>query len=398
MNGDTIVVTGIGVISPYGLGFDKLQLGLLNADCRLERSRSFYPGFAGSLAAIRELEPVEERTHFRPSRTDQLAVIAAREAWRSAGAGEELRAGCGVVMATTVAGLTEIPVEAIRNPAEWLREGGLKKAASYPVAHVAEAVGEHLGMSGPRVAVTVACASGAIAIALAANMLRDGRVKIALAGGSDALCPFTLSGFHSLQALDANPCRPFDKNRAGLNLGEGAAVLVLETAAGARARRAPVLAALRGYAMSNDAFHPTAPDEQGRGLAASIGEAMRMAGVAPDQPGYVNAHGTGTPLNDIAETKAYEAAFAGRSRPIPVSSTKSYFGHCLGAAGALEAAVTIAGIRCGALWPTLRLEDPIESPTVDWVRGRPRREPLSMAISVSAGFGGSNAALIFERV
>lgn len=125
--------------------------------------------------------------------------------------------------------------------------------------------------------------------------------------------------------------------------------------------------------------------------------AMEMAGVTPDEIGYVNAHGTGTPLNDIAEAKAYELAFAARERPIPVSSTKSYFGHCLGAAGALEAAVTIAGMRCGALWPTLRLRDPIDSPWVDWIRGEPRREPLPLAMSVSAGFGGSNAALIFAR-
>ncbi len=396
MTEDTIVVTGIGVISPYGVGFEKLQAGLLAGECRLEHSTEFYPGFEGSVAAIRDLEPIEARAHFRPSRTDQLAVIAARDALRAAGLRDENRGQYGVVMATTVAGLTEIGVEAVQNPAAWYRTGGLAKAASYPVAHVPDAVGEYLGIRGPRIAVTVACASGAISIALAANMLRDGAATIAFAGGSDALCPFTLSGFHSLQALDPSPCRPFDKNRAGLNLGEGSAVLVLETARNASARRARVLAALRGSAMTNDAFHPTAPDEQGRGLAACIQSAMKIAGVGPDQIGYVNAHGTGTPLNDVAETKAYELAFAGRSRPVPVSSTKSYFGHCLGAAGALEAAVTIAGIRCGALWPTLRLEDPIDSTSVDWVREQPRRIPLPMAMSVSAGFGGSNATLIFE--
>jgi 3-oxoacyl-(acyl-carrier-protein) synthase len=228
-------------------------------------------------------------------------------------------------------------------------------------------------------------------------MLRDGVVAVALAGGSDALCPFTLSGFSSLQALDAGPCRPFDKERAGLNLGEGAAVLVLETLEGAAARGAPILAILRGWAMTNDAFHPTAPHSEGRGLAACMVAAMKMAGVTPDEIGYVNAHGTGTPLNDAAETKAYESAFGARSQPIPVSSTKSYFGHCLGAAGALEAAITICGIRRGALFPTLRLSDPIDSPAVDWLMGAPRFEPLPLAMTVSAGFGGSNAALIFGR-
>jgi 3-oxoacyl-(acyl-carrier-protein) synthase len=216
-----------------------------------------------------------------------------------------------------------------------------------------------------------------------------------LAGGSDALCPFTLSGFNSLQALDPGPCRPFDRNRKGLNLGEGSAVLVLETLAGATARRANVLAVLRGWAMTNDASHPTAPQKQGDGLAVCMSRAMEMAEVGADEIGYVNAHGTGTPLNDIAEANAFQTAFRGRSHPVPVSSTKSYFGHCLGAAGALEAAITIIAIRCGALFPTLRLTDPIESPGVDWLRGEVRRQPLPLAMSVSAGFGSSNAVLLF---
>jgi 3-oxoacyl-(acyl-carrier-protein) synthase len=234
-----------------------------------------------------------------------------------------------------------------------------------------------------------------MAIALAANMLLDGAAPMVLAGGSDGLCPFTLSGFNSLQALDAEPCRPFDRNRKGLNIGEGAAVLVLETSDHAARRAAPVLAVLRGWAMSNDASHPTAPHKDGAGLALCIGRALEMAACGIDEVGYVNAHGTGTPLNDIAETRAYESAFAGRRRPIPVSSTKSYFGHCLGAAGALEAAITVLAMRNGALFPTLRLSDPIESDQVDWLRGELRRQPLPVAMSVSAGFGGSNAALVF---
>jgi 3-oxoacyl-[acyl-carrier-protein] synthase II len=305
------------------------------------------------------------------------------------------KSGAGVFMASTVAGLSEIDPEIAADPAAWYRCGGLSRAATYPAAHVADAVGEHLGIRGPRCAVSAACASSAMAIALAANMLLDGEAPIMLAGGSDALCPFTLSGFSSLQALDPNPCRPFDQNRKGLNLGEGAAVLVLETLAGATERHAEVLAVLRGWAMTNDAFHSTAPQQQGTGLADCMRIAMEMAEVSGDEIGYVNAHGTGTPLNDIAETSAYETVFHGRSHPIPVSSTKSYFGHCLGAAGALEAAITIMAVRCGALPPTLRLTDPIESLGVNWLRGEVRRESLPLAMSVSAGFGGSNTTLIF---
>jgi 3-oxoacyl-[acyl-carrier-protein] synthase II len=235
-----------------------------------------------------------------------------------------------------------------------------------------------------------------MAIALAANMLLDEAAPIVLAGGCDPLCPFTLSGFNSLRALDPNPCSPFDQNRKGLNLGEGSAVLILETLAGATARNANILAILRGWAMTNDAYHPTAPDKEGSGLADCIRLSMEMAEVRGDDIGYVNAHGTGTPLNDSAEASAYEAAFRGRQLPIPVSSTKSYFGHCLGAAGALEAAITIMAIRSGSLLPTLRLTNPMETPGVDWLRGEVKRQPLPLAMSASSGFGGSNTVLIFE--
>jgi 3-oxoacyl-(acyl-carrier-protein) synthase len=303
----------------------------------------------------------------------------------------------GIVMASTVAGLTEIDAEISRGPAAWYRHGGLSRAASYPVSRVAASVAEHLGIEGPACAVSVACASGAMAIALGANLLLDEAAPMVLTGGSDALCPFTLSGFNSLQALDPEPCRPFDQNRKGLNIGEGAAVLVLETLAHATRHGTRILAVLRGWAMTNDATHPTAPHKDGLGLACCIQRALEMAECGIEEVGYVNAHGTGTPLNDIAETHAYESAFHGRSRPIPVSSTKSYFGHCLGAAGALEAAITITAMQAGALFPTLRLTDPIESSQIDWLRGELRRQPLPVAMSVSAGFGGSNAALVFGR-
>ncbi len=393
----TIVVTGVGVVSPYGIGLDCLQEGMLSGKCCLTPAKDAYPGFAGTTASVSVPLPAEE-SNSRYSRTDRLAAVAARDAVTGIDCESALFRESGVVMASTVAGLTEIDPEIAQDPAAWYRRGGLKRAASYPVAHVADAVGDHLGIRGPRCAVSVACASGAMAIALAANLLLDGVAPMIFAGGSDALCPFTLSGFSSLQALDPSPCRPFDQNRKGLNLGEGAAVLVLETLAGAKARNAKVLAVLRGWAMTNDAFHPTAPQQEGSGLAQCMRLAMEMAEVSRDEIGYVNAHGTGTPLNDIAEASAYETAFRGRSRPIPVSSTKSYFGHCLGAAGALEAAITITAIRSGALFPTLRLTDPIESPGVDWLRGEVRRQALPLAMSASAGFGGSNTVLIFGSV
>jgi 3-oxoacyl-[acyl-carrier-protein] synthase II len=391
----TIVVTGVGVVSPYGLGVDCLQAGMFSGKCCLAPTNDFYPGFVGSTAQVSGLPPLQNEFGFRYSRSDRLAMVAARDAVGNLDYESNALRGSGVFMASTVAGLSEIDPEIAENPSAWYQRGGLARAASYPPARVADAVGEYLGVRGPRCAISAACASSAMAIALAANMLLDGAAPMMLAGGSDALCPFTLSGFNSLQALDPDPCRPFDRNRKGLNLGEGAAVFVLETLERAEARNAHVLAVLRGWAMTNDAFHSTAPQTEGNGLADCMRLAMEMAEVSGDNIGYVNAHGTGTPLNDVAETSAYETAFRERKRPIPVSSTKSYFGHCLGAAGALEAVIAIIAVRCGALLPTLRLADPIESPSVDWLRGKVLRQEVPLAMSVSAGFGGSNAALIF---
>jgi len=391
----TIVVTGIGVVSPYGIGIDCLQAGMLSGKCCLAPTKDLYPGFVGSTAQVSALPPLQNELGPRYSRSDRLAMVAARDAvWNLDYESTALR-GSGVFMASTVAGLSEIDPGIAEDPAAWYRRGGLARAASYPPARVADAVGEYLGVRGPRCAISAACASSAAAIALAANMLLDGAASMVLAGGSDALCPFTLSGFNSLQALDPDPCRPFDRNRKGLNLGEGAAVLVLETLERAETRDANVLAVLRGWAMTNDAFHSTAPQTQGKGLADCMRLAMEMAEISGDDIGYVNAHGTGTPLNDVAETSAYDAVFRERKRPVPVSSTKSYFGHCLGAAGALEAIIAIIAVRCGVLLPTLRLTDPIESPSADWLRGKVLCHEVPLAMSVSAGFGGSNAALIF---
>ncbi|HEX3821366.1 MAG TPA: beta-ketoacyl-[acyl-carrier-protein] synthase family protein [Candidatus Sulfotelmatobacter sp.] len=392
----TIVITGVGVVSPYGIGLECLQAGMLAGKSCLARTKDVYPGFEGTTARVAGLPIGPEDSSSRYSRTDQLAMVATHDAIANSGCDSSAFRESGVVMANTVGGLTEIDTGIAKDPAAWYRRpGGLLRGASYPFAHVADAVGDRFGIGGPRCAVSVACASGAMAIALAANMLLDGDAPIILAGGSDPLCPFTLSGFNSLQALDPDPCSPFDQNRKGLNVGEGSAVLILETLAGATARNANVLAVLRGWAMNNDAFHTTAPEKQGAGLADCICLSMEMAEVSGDEIGYVNAHGTGTPLNDIAEAKAYETAFRGRRHPIPVSSTKSYFGHCLGAAGALEAAITIMATRSGSLLPTLRLTDPIESSGIDWLRGEVKRQPLPLAMSASSGFGGSNTVLIF---
>ena len=392
-----IVVTGIGVISPYGVGLSSLHEGLMAGKSCLIPTKGPYPGFEGSTAPVTDLPEFAASSGYRYSRTDRLGIVAAQDA--IAGFDRKLPAlrESGIIMASTVGGLSDIDPAIVPDPAAWYRQGNLARARSYSVARSAASIGEILDIHGPSCGVSAACASVGMAIGLAANMLLDGLAPMILAGGSDAICPFTLSGFSSLQSLDREPCRPFDQNRKGLNIGEGAAVLVLETLASATARGANILAVLRGWAMSNDASHPTAPQKQGLGLVQCITSALQMAGAGVDEISYVNAHGTGTPLNDIAETNAYNFVFRERSQPVPVSSTKSYFGHCLGSAGSIEAAIAISAIRSSAIYPTLRLTDPIESACVDWVRGAVRQQPVSMTMSTSVGFGGSNSVLIFSE-
>ena len=393
-----IAITGIGVISPLGRGTHAFLEGLMSRRSPLAPLLNTGLNFETPPVVAQVVDPLEVEDHpgFRFSRTDKMAILAARDAVASAGLHARL-ADCGVVASTTVGGLPDLPLDIVKDPRGYYRNGGFAKATAYPNSHPADAVSAVLGLNGPRFGVSVACASGSMAIALAARMVMSGAAPLMLAGGAEALCHLTMCGFNGLQALDPAPCRPFDKNRRGLNLGEGAAFLMIENLSHARARGARVYAALRGWAMTNDAFHLTAPHDRGAGVAASIAGALKMANAVPDDIGYVNAHGTATPLNDVAEVKGYESLFAARRHSIPVSSTKSYFGHCLAAAGALEAVVTILSINSSTLFPTLRLADPIASHAIDWISDGPRHQDIPLAISVSAGFGGSNTSLVFGR-
>ena len=387
----------MGVISPFGVGREALFEGLTRCHGGIGPLSIFESPldqvpFVGEIGAIPDTE-TPEGLHL--SRTDRLAVVAARQAAVSLSSEPRLRRECAIAISTTVAGLSDIDPAAATEPAAYFRRGGLGAASTYPVSHPADAVARSLDIGGPRIGFSVACASGAIAIAAAARAIADGRTAVALAGGSDALCPYTLAGFNALQALDSGRCRPFDESRGGLNIGEGAAMVLLEELGHARARGARVLAIVAGWAATNDAFHPTAPHDEGRGLATSMTLAMQRSEIRADAVGYVNAHGTGTRLNDVAEVKAYERAFSGRGTPVPVSSTKSHIGHTLGAAGAIEAVITLIALLDGVLIPTLRLEDPIATDSVDLLRGEVRPTSMDAAMSVSAGFGGSNASLVF---
>jgi 3-oxoacyl-[acyl-carrier-protein] synthase II len=271
----------------------------------------------------------------------------------------------------------------------------LAQLAAQQVNAPGDALARRLGVCGPVVTVSSACASGGLALGLAFEALLAGEVEVALAGGADALCQLTYAGFNALRSVDPGPCRPFRADREGLNLGEGAGVLILETLEHARARDATILAELAGCGASCDAHHMTAPDPEGGGAAAAIRAALAAAGLEPAAVSFVNAHGTGTPHNDAAEARALGTVFGERSRSLPVTSSKGSIGHLLGSSGAVEAVATVLALLDGAVQPTPGAEPADSELGVDLVVGEPRPiPPDSVGVSTSFAFGGANAAVV----
>jgi len=260
-----------------------------------------------------------------------------------------------------------------------------------------DAVARDAGATGPIETVSSACASGSMAIGAALRALRRGDVDIAIAGGSDSLCQLTYAGFNALRSVDERPCRPFRKDRLGLSIGEGAGAIVLESLAHARARGARPIAILAGEAATCDAHHMTAPHPEGRGAAEAIERALADGGVLADEIDFVNAHGTGTPLNDLAEARAMRHVFGRRAAEVPVTSTKALIGHLLGSAGAVEAVVTVLGLARREVHPMPAVGESDPEIGLRLVLGAPLELPrATAALSTNLAFGGANAALVFR--
>ena len=395
-----IVVTGLGAVTPFGWGVNVLWEGArrgitaVGPFTRFDASRH-RTHLAGQVPAGDE----RKETSRHLSLADRFAVAAAFEAVASACLDlDSCRERTGVFFGSSAGGMLE---------GEWFFEAHIHRGARHARRGLVasqqfngpgDAVARAIGAGGQVETISSACASAAMAIGSALRALRRGDVDVALAGGSDALCQLTYGGFNALRSVDEAASRPFRKDRMGLSLGEGAGVLVLESAAHAMARGAQPIAVLAGEASTCDAHHMTAPQPDGSGASSAIRLALLDAGVAPDDVDFVNAHGTGTPLNDAAEAAALKAVFGDRARSIPVTSTKALIGHLLGSAGAVEAVLTVLGLllrevhpmpNTGALDPELGL---------DLVLGTPRAlSRAGCAISTSLAFGGANAVLVFTR-
>jgi 3-oxoacyl-[acyl-carrier-protein] synthase II len=349
---------------------------------------------------LEPLLPVAKRDARRLSRSDRLAVIAANEALHQAngqaGGTAPLPLQRAIVSTgTSTGGLLEGEDFYFRRLVRGRRRTAPSSVLQQPTSGPSDAVARVFGLGGGVISNATACASAGAAIGMAADYLRAHHADVALAGGSDSHCRITNSGFNVLQAVDAAPCSPFDAERKGITLGEGAAYLVLERWDDALARGATILAELCGYGASCDAHHPTAPAEDGRGAEAAMRIAMQESVVAAAGVDYINAHGTGTLLNDSAETRAIVTAFGDR---VPVSSSKSFFGHTLGAAGGVEAVITVLALRAQLAPPTLRLRQPAADCTLDYIPHTPRPMEMRRALSNTFGFGGSNVSLLFARV
>ena len=392
-----IAITGAGIIC--SIGTNKAEVWQSIVDCRAGIARlTRFPGevFPTDIAAEAEAAlPLSRREARRLSRTDLLAIVAAREAIAQAGSVSPLPLERAVVSTgTSTGGLLEGEDYYFTRRARGRRRARASRVLQQPTSGPSDAVARAFGLGGGVVSNATAWASAGAAIGMAADYLRSRHADVALAGGSDALCRLTYSGFNVLQAVDSEPCSPFAATRKGITLGEGAGYLILERWDDAVARGATILAELSGYGASCDAHHPTAPAEDGRGAEAAMRAALGDAGVTPASVDYVNAHGTGTALNDAAETNAILAALG---TSVPVSSSKSYFGHTLGASGAVEAVVTVLALQHQIAPPTLRLKETGPECSLDYIPGIPRPMPMTHALSNTFGFGGSNVSLLVRR-
>jgi 3-oxoacyl-[acyl-carrier-protein] synthase-1 len=321
-------------------------------------------------------------------------MIAAGEAVRTAGIGDINEFRTGIISATTVGGMDRSEnfyKEFLADPAK----GHLIDIVNHDCGDSTERIAGFLGLKGFMTTISTACSSSANSIMFGAQLIKAGFIDRVVAGGSDAVTKFTLNGFNTLMILDKAGCRPFDENRAGLTLGEGAAYVILESEEIVKTRNKKVLAELTGYANANDAYHQTASSPEGTGAWLAMQQALLLSGLKPEQISYVNVHGTGTQNNDLSEGIALQKIF-GEKMP-PFSSTKSYTGHTLGAAGAMEAVISVMSISHGILFPNLRFETPMKELDITPLTKVMRNVEVRNVLSNSFGFGGNNSTLILSK-
>ena len=406
-----VVITGQGAITPCGNTVNAFWENIRTGKSGIDFITRFpTDDFKVKVAAeVKDFAPenyMERKETKRMDLYSQYAIAAAVDAVADAGLSEnDLRGNprAGVILGSGIGGLVTMEEQVTR-----LNEKGPARVAPLfipmTIANMAAGnVAVRFGTNGICTSVVTACASGANSIGEAFRQIKHGYTDVILAGGAEAaITRIGMAGFQSLTALSTStdPARasiPFDKDRDGFVMGEGAAVLIVEELAHAQARGAKILAEIVGYGATCDAYHMTSPNPDGTGAALAMAQAMDEAGIEPKQVSYINAHGTSTPHNDLPETVAIKSVFGAEAYNIPVSSTKSMTGHLLGAAGAVEAVVCVEALRNGFVPPTIGLETPGEGCDLDYVPEKGRKANLTYTLSNSLGFGGHNAVLCFKK-
>lgn len=407
-----VVITGIGVTTPIGNDKETFWEGLIQGENGIELiSRFDTSEFSTKIAGeVKDFAPsgyIEKKKLKRMDLFCQYALVSAIQAMKDSGLDldKENIERFGAIVASGIGGLTTWEKQHNR-----LLNKGPKRISPFfiPSMIVNTAAGSiaiEFGIKGPNFAVSSACASAGHAIGEAYLNIKSGRADVVVTGGSEAtITPLALAGFCVMRALStrneepSKASRPFDRERDGFVMSEGAAILILEELEHAKARGAHIYAELVGYGASDDAFHITAPDEGGKGAEISMKFALQDAELNTEDIDYINAHGTSTPLNDKIETKAIKSLFGEYARRIPISSNKSMFGHMLGASSASELIATALAIENGIIPPTINYENPDPECDLDYVPNQPREKEINTAISNSFGFGGHNVTLVLKKI
>lgn len=405
-----VVVTGIGCVSPLGIGIDETWKGIVEGRSGITRITKFDASNLPSQIAgeVKNFKPQDFMPEKLVSRVDtfiQYAIASARMALEDANLVDvELGERAGVIIGVGMGGVGQV-----EHYTRILDERGYKRVTPFFIPMIipnmaAGQVAILFGAKGPNLAVCTACAAGNHAIGEAYRMIKNGLIDIAICGGTESLItPLTVAGFSVMKALSTRndepekASRPFDAKRDGFVIAEGAGILILEELTHAQKRGAKVYAELIGYGATCDAYHMTAPSPDGEGAETCMKLALEDANIAPNEVDYINAHGTSTPLNDVAETKAIKKVFGEHAYKLMVSSTKSMTGHLLGGAGGLEAVITVKALETGIVPPTINLEEPDPECDLDYVPNQARRANIKVAMSNAFGFGGTNACLVFKK-
>jgi 3-oxoacyl-[acyl-carrier-protein] synthase II len=410
--GRRVVITGLGAIASVGHDVGQFWSSLVAGRCGVDRVALFDPSsFASQIGAevrgwdaAQHMDPKEAR---RNDRYTHFGFVAARQAVADAGLDMAREDGdrVGVLIGSGIGGMFTF-----ENQLKVLAERGPRKVSPFTIPSLignmcSGLVAIELGARGPNFGVVSACATGTHALGEAAHMIRRGDAEVMIAGGSEAaITPFAYASFCAMKAMSTRndapekASRPFDRNRDGFIMGEGAGVLVLESLEHARARGARIYCELAGYAATCDAFHITQPDPEGKGLSMAMRRALASAAVAPESIDYINAHGTSTPYNDKFETLAIKKVFGDHARTVAISSTKSMTGHLLGAAGGIESVICVKTLQTQTIAPTINLDEPDPDCDLDYVPNAARAARVRTVLSNNLGFGGQNAAIVFRAI